>query len=101
MPSRVEPCGLNQLYALRYGTVPVVNSIGGLKDTVVDICNEGYGICHEGVSVEKVTTAIARANEFYSEKKEFQKNSKKIMTFDYSWDNSAKEYVNLYQSLKQ
>ena len=101
MPSRVEPCGLNQMYALRYGTVPVVNRIGGLKDTVIDIENGGFGICHNGVTVEQVTNAITRATTFYNNEKEFQNNSKKIMTIDHSWDNSAQEYVNLYKSLKQ
>lgn len=100
MPSRVEPCGLNQMYALRYGTVPVVNSIGGLKDTVIDISENGFGICHDGVSVEKVTNAISRASAFYKDQKEFNKNIKNIMQIDHSWNNSAQEYVNLYKSLK-
>ena len=101
MPSRVEPCGLNQMYALRYGTTPIVNAIGGLKDTVIDIDNNGYGICHNGVSIKNVVNAISKANKFYNDKERFQKNIKKIMSIDYSWTNSAKEYVNLYKSLKQ
>lgn len=100
MPSRVEPCGLNQMYALRYGTTPVVNSIGGLKDTVIDIEQGGYGICHDGVTVDKVTAAISRAALFYTDKKRFQKNSKSILSIDYSWSHSAKEYIQLYKSLK-
>ena len=47
MPSRVEPCGLNQMYALRYGTIPIVRSIGGLRDTVTDIVDDGFGISHD------------------------------------------------------
>ncbi len=101
MPSRVEPCGLNQMYALRYGTVPIVNSIGGLKDTIVDINDGGFGVCHNGVSIENVTNAIKRAAEFYTNQKEFIKNSKYIMSIDHSWNNSAQEYVKLYQSLKK
>lgn len=100
MPSRVEPCGLNQMYALRYGTVPVVNAIGGLKDTIIDVDENGFGICHHGVSVHQVTQAITRATTFYSNRKEFASNSKKIMSIDHSWNNSAQEYVNLYKSLK-
>ncbi|MCI2229107.1 glycogen synthase [Polaribacter sp. MSW13] len=101
MPSRVEPCGLNQMYALRYGTVPIVNKIGGLKDTVTDINENGFGICHNGVTIEKVTNAISRAALFYNNQKDFLKNSKKIMLIDHSWSNSAQEYVNLYKSLKK
>lgn len=102
MPSRVEPCGLNQMYSLRYGTMPIVNAIGGLKDTVIDIEQEnGFGIRHYGVTVSKVTHAIQRANLFYQDKKEYKKNSKKIMSIDHSWNNSAQEYINLYKSLKK
>jgi len=101
MPSRVEPCGLNQMYSLRYGTTPIVNAIGGLKDTVIDIDEDGFGICHKGVTVDKVTEAITKANSFYQNKEEYIKNSKKIMTIDHSWNNSAQEYINLYKSIKK
>jgi len=99
MPSRVEPCGLNQMYALRYGTIPVVNAIGGLKDTVIDVDNKGFGICHDGVTVEKIVHAIERANTLYLDQKKYKQISKKLMSIDHSWDHSAQEYVNLYQSL--
>ncbi|QMU63995.1 MAG: glycosyltransferase [Flavobacteriaceae bacterium] len=100
MPSRVEPCGLNQMYALRYGTVPIVNAIGGLKDTVTDVENDGgFGICFREVSVPNVLKAITRAIHFHAHQKEFQKNSKKIMSINHSWSNSAQEYITLYQSL--
>lgn len=102
MPSRVEPCGLNQMYSLRYGTVPIVNAIGGLKDTIIDIEQEnGFGFRHYGVTVSNVTNALQRANIFYQNKKEYLKNSKKIMSIDHSWNNSAQEYINLYKSLKK
>ncbi|WP_299013296.1 glycogen/starch synthase [uncultured Polaribacter sp.] len=101
MPSRVEPCGLNQMYSLRYGTIPVVNSIGGLKDTIIDIDNEGFGICHEGVTVTQVTEAISRAVVYYKNKKVFKKNVKEVMKINYSWGNSAKVYVDLYQSISK
>jgi starch synthase len=100
MPSRVEPCGLNQMYSLRYGTIPIVNEIGGLKDTVIDIKDGGFGFCHNGVTLEKTTDAITRATAFYQKTNEFLKNSEKIMEIDHSWNNSAQEYVNLYKSLK-
>jgi len=71
MPSRVEPCGLNQLYALRYGTVPIVRRIGGLKDTVIDIGDGGFGLCHDQTSIWDVTHAINRAVDIYNDKKNF------------------------------
>ena len=100
MPSRVEPCGLNQMYALRYGTVPVVRRIGGLKDTVVDINDkDGYGICHHEVSETSILEAIDRAKEFYKQETEFKSNRKAIMSIDNSWEVSAKAYINLYNSI--
>lgn len=99
MPSRVEPCGLNQMYALRYGTMPIVNAIGGLKDTVIDIEDGGFGITHDGVTIDNVTSAIKKAVTFYLNQTVFLKNCKEIATIDHSWSNSAQEYVNLYQSL--
>ena len=100
MPSRVEPCGLNQLYALRYGTVPIVNSVGGLKDTVIDIGEKGFGIRHSGPSVHEVVNAIGRAIYFYEDSEKFKKNRKLIMQIDHSWDVSAQEYINLYNSIQ-
>lgn len=100
MPSRVEPCGLNQMYALRYGTVPIVRRIGGLKDTIVDIENNGFGICHDDVTTEAIVLAIKRAVGFYKEKLKFKNNRKRIMQIDHSWDVSAKAYIDLYHSIK-
>jgi len=101
MPSRVEPCGLNQMYALRYGTIPIVRSIGGLKDTVIDISEEGgFGICHENVTVSEIVHAIARGLDLYNNQTQFKKIRKQIMSIDNSWDASAKEYIKLYKSLK-
>lgn len=101
MPSRVEPCGLNQMYALRYGTIPVVNIIGGLKDTVIDVKDTGFGFCHNGVTVAKVTEAISRASEYYTQQDNLNKNIKKIMSIDHSWSTSALAYANVYKSLKK
>ncbi|MDH7912708.1 glycogen/starch synthase [Winogradskyella sp. SYSU M77433] len=101
MPSRVEPCGLNQMYALRYGTVPIVRSTGGLKDTVTDIKEGGFGFCHNHVSVEDVVEAINRAKDYYNEKpSDFRKNRKTIMNIDHSWEASAKTYIELYKTIK-
>lgn len=102
MPSRVEPCGLNQMYALRYGTVPVVNRIGGLKDTVTDFSlKDGFGVTHDEASVRDIVNAIQRSDYFYSDEKRFKKNQKTMMAMDHSWDKSAQEYINIYKFLKQ
>jgi len=101
MPSRVEPCGLNQLYALRYGTVPIVRSTGGLKDTVIDFGEEnGYGIRFNNISVAEVCVAVSRAKELYANTPHLQLLRKRIMALDFSWDKSAKEYIELYKSIK-
>ncbi|WCO03033.1 glycogen synthase [Psychroserpens ponticola] len=99
MPSRVEPCGLNQMYSLRYGTVPVVRSIGGLKDTIIDIEDNGFGICHDSVTIDDIVTAIKKASNFYNNKLAFKKNRKRIMSIDHSWEVSANAYINLYKSI--
>lgn len=99
MPSRVEPCGLNQMYSLRYGTIPIVRSIGGLKDTITDISEEnGFGICHEHTSVEDATEAIQRAAELYKDQPRFKRIRKQIMQIDHSWDSAAANYIELYQT---
>lgn len=97
MPSRVEPCGLNQMYALRYGTIPIVRRIGGLKDTVIDIGDNGFGICHDQTSVWDVGHAIGRALELYADVKKVKEIRKFMMQLDHSWDKAAQEYINLYQ----
>ncbi|WP_293299684.1 glycogen synthase [Pedobacter sp. UBA4863] len=97
MPSRVEPCGLNQMYALRYGTIPIVRRIGGLKDTVIDIGEGGFGICHDQTSVWDVGHAIGRAYELYLDQKKVKEIRKYMMSIDHSWDNSAQQYIAIYQ----
>ncbi len=101
MPSRVEPCGLNQMYALRYGTIPVVRSIGGLKDTVIDINENGFGILHKEVSISDMVYALKRGVELYQDTIKFKKTRNSIMNINHSWDTSAKTYINLYKSLNQ
>ncbi|QNL49938.1 glycogen/starch synthase [Olivibacter sp. SDN3] len=102
MPSRVEPCGLNQLYAMRYGTIPVVRATGGLKDTVKDInIYDGYGMLFDEASVEAVFGAIQQALSFWkaTKKRELGTLRKKIMKLDFSWDKSAAKYIELYKKL--
>ncbi len=101
MPSRVEPCGLNQMYALRYGLIPIVRRIGGLKDTIIDIGDDGFGICHDQVSVYDVVHSIERGLTLYTNQKEFKRIQQYIMSLDYSWEKSAQQYLNEYESLTQ
>ncbi len=99
MPSRVEPCGLNQLYAMRYGTIPIVRRTGGLLDTVVDMGDPGgYGIAFNHTAVGDITHAIYRAVDLYHQKATFHNLREKIMSFDFSWTKQAGEYLSLYKS---
>jgi starch synthase len=100
MPSRVEPCGLNQMYALRYGTIPIVRRTGGLKDTVLDIGDGGFGICHNNTSVYDVNYSITRAIDLFNDKEKYDSVRSIAMQIDHSWDKIAKEYITVYQSLK-
>ena len=100
MPSRVEPCGLNQMYALRYGTIPIVRRTGGLKDTVLDIGDGGFGICHDNTSIYDVNYSITRAIDLYNDKKKLELIIQTTMQIDHSWDKVAQEYLHVYQSLK-
>lgn len=101
MPSRVEPCGLNQMYALRYGTIPMVRRTGGLKDTVTDMGDwEGFGICYNNATVEDILYAIVRAVEVYEDKTHFNWMRKHMMKIDHSWENTVQQYTNVYTTLK-
>jgi starch synthase len=101
MPSRVEPCGLNQMYALRYATIPMVRSVGGLKDTVVDFGSEGgFGIRFNQASVQDIVSASYRAVElFYDYQDSFLLIRRRMMAIDHSWEKSTEQYLKLYQSL--
>jgi starch synthase len=99
MPSRVEPCGLNQMYAMRYGTIPLVRRKGGLLDNVVDMGDPGgYGIAFTHAAVGDITHAVFRATELFNEKTTFNTIRKKIMSLDFSWGKSADDYLSLYKS---
>ncbi|HEX8377255.1 MAG TPA: glycosyltransferase, partial [Pedobacter sp.] len=101
MPSRVEPCGLNQLYSLRYGTIPLVRSTGGLKDTVIDVTEEnGYGIRFEDADVISIVNAVERAIKIYQNPKQVELLRSRMMNLNYSWHQSATQYINLYNNLK-
>ncbi len=101
MPSRVEPCGLNQMYAMRYGTVPMVRSTGGLQDTVVDMGEtDGFGIRFNHASVSDVDYSIGRAVSVYKDKAHMKKMRQHMMQIDHSWESTVDQYTQLYQSLK-
>ncbi|MCB4807231.1 glycogen synthase [Tamlana sp. 62-3] len=100
MPSRVEPCGLNQMYSLRYGTIPIVTKIGGLKDTVIDITEpNGFGFCHNSTDITEINETILRAVALYSKPTKYKRIRTQIMKIDHSWHASAQQYINLYNTL--
>lgn len=101
MPSRVEPCGLNQMYALRYGTIPIVRRTGGLRDTVIDFGDNGNGICHDQASVGDVCYSINRAVKLYADPEEFNKIRKTGMSIDHSWERVCQEYIEIYNQIIQ
>jgi starch synthase len=100
MPSRYEPCGLNQIYSLKYGTVPIVRATGGLDDTIQDFDpgrDGGNGFKFEEYSVPALRDAIQRAFQAYRDRTAWEKLMIRGMSADFSWDRSAAEYVNVYQ----
>jgi len=103
MPSRFEPCGLNQLYSLRYGTPPIVRATGGLEDTIVDYeprSRTGTGFKFEAYTPEALLEAWRRALTVYREAPaEFQALRRRGMAQDFSWKTSAQRYLALYQRL--
>jgi starch synthase len=101
MPSRFEPCGLNQMYSLRYGTVPVVRSVGGLDDTITDFDGrQGTGFKFGDYSPDALLGALRRALGVYSNRKAWMRLQKAGMQRDHSWDVSAREYVKVYRGMR-
>ena len=104
MPSRYEPCGLNQMYSLRYGTPPVVRSTGGLADTVVDATaesmadGEANGFVFEEASVAALEKALERAFALYRQPKEWMELIKTGMRADHGWRSSAQAYLETYRA---
>ncbi len=99
MPSRYEPCGLNQIYSLKYGTVPIVRHTGGLADTVVDVdenYKEGTGFTFHNYSSNELFATIVRALSWYNKGEEWKKILLRGMKKDFSWDVSAKKYLALF-----
>jgi starch synthase len=101
MPSRFEPCGLNQLYSLRYGTVPVARRVGGLADTIEDFdgWRKGTGFLFEEYDPRAMVTAVRRALELFRDRRAWHAMMKRGMALDFSWARSAEQYRTLYRSL--
>jgi len=102
MPSLFEPCGLSQLMAMRYGAIPVVRGTGGLVDTVPNFdaeTGEGRGIVFENYDHGGIRWAMKKALEIYADQELFGKARQNAMSADFSWENSAREYLELYENL--
>jgi len=100
MPSRFEPCGLNQMYSMAYGTLPIVRATGGLADTVTgwDGKEQGTGIVFEHADQGGITWALERALELYAQPKAFKALRKQAMKQDFSWAKAAEAHLAVYQS---
>ncbi|MFC1548953.1 glycogen synthase GlgA [Candidatus Omnitrophota bacterium] len=102
MPSRYEPCGLNQMYSIKYGTIPVVRATGGLDDVIVDFDEnreEGNGFKFGPATQDAFYEAVKRAIEVYGDGESWEKLVLRAMSYDFSWDHSAGQYLKLYRKL--
>jgi starch synthase len=102
MPSRYEPCGLNQIYSLRYGTIPIVRATGGLRDTVVPFdasSRQGTGFVFQDASPAALTEAVRAAVAAFANTDAWQQMMRTGMAQDFSWTRSATRYIDLYQQV--
>jgi starch synthase len=102
IPSRYEPCGLTQMYSLKYGTIPVVRATGGLDDSIQEYHadnGEGNGFKFEDYSARALLNAARRAIKVYDSKSSWDQLVQNAMAADFSWDRSAREYLTLYQKI--
>ena len=103
MPSRYEPCGLNQLYSLRYGTIPTVRATGGLRDTVVPYQAEagtGTGFVFYEPTAAALLATVREALSVFADRPAWQRLMRNAMAQDFSWEQSARRYLNLYQQVQ-
>ncbi len=102
MPSRFEPCGLNQMYSMRYGTIPVVHAVGGLRDTVIDVRvdpERGTGWTFQEPTAEAFTAALADALNFYRQPGLWHTIIRRCMRQEFSWARAAQQYLHVYQQI--
>lgn len=102
MPSKYEPCGLNQIYSLKYGTIPIVRATGGLDDTIEDynpLTGTGNGFKFSAYSGSTLLEAVKRGTAVYFHKKAWRRLMANAMSYDFSWEKSAAEYLTLYRKL--
>ncbi len=106
IPSRYEPCGLTQMIAMRYGCVPIARATGGLRDTIIDYHakknggqNHSTGFLFEDATSKALSQAIRRALSVYKDKRRWRGLQRRGMGQDFSWQNSAERYLELYQKL--
>lgn len=102
MPSRFEPCGLNQMYSLRYGTLPIVRKTGGLADTIIDFVGDperGNGFVFEEYTGNAMLEALQNALKTFQDTKTWRKIQKRAMKADFSWQFSAENYGKIYQKM--
>jgi len=103
MPSRYEPCGLNQMYSLRYGTIPVVYATGGLDDSVTDVLeypDSGTGLKFHKYEPEAFLEVIKSALELFRDSRKWIEIQKRAMAQDFSWDRSARQYIEVYEKTR-
>jgi len=116
VPSRFEPCGLTQMYALRYGTLPLVHATGGLADTVIDTDAAGHqeqalarqeddaphntGFVFHSYTSQAIEQTIERATEQYTHYRRWRPLMIHAMNQDFSWNESAKRYEDLYRNMR-
>jgi starch synthase len=102
IPSQYEPCGLTQMYALKYGTVPLVRATGGLDDTIVPfdpLTGEGNGFKFEPYEADAFLETVQSAVALFKDSKTWKRLMANGMSEDFSWDRSARMYLDLYQSI--
>ncbi|MDG1856891.1 MAG: glycogen synthase GlgA [Verrucomicrobiota bacterium] len=104
MPSKFEPCGLNQLYSLKYGSVPIVRAVGGLDDSIIGLsesANVATGIKFNDYAVTALEAALNEAFDLFEDQESYKKIRKNGMLKDFSWERTSLEYLDLYYSLLQ